>query len=164
MENLEEKFRHINGWGIDADPENEPTYPMKKYTGADHQRLNYERPVQQSSSVEVLHSNERPTLSAVYGTPNPPSGLSGILRRNAFKFSEGNWMHWLTLLLADRVNVAEGYIDDIAKGTVPNLLKEHGMASEWKYNKKAVITKVAIGVAVTGLLVAALSRDKKKAF
>ena len=35
MENLEQKFAHIKGWGIDADPENEPTYPMKNYTGDD---------------------------------------------------------------------------------------------------------------------------------
>jgi hypothetical protein len=27
------ELAHINGWAIDADPENEPTYPMKKYTG-----------------------------------------------------------------------------------------------------------------------------------
>src|SRR5690554_3177016 len=106
MENSE-KFAHINGWGIDADPKNEPTYPMKDYTGDDHKRLEYDRPVRQVSDIEVLHSNERPGVSAVFGTSVPLSGLSGKLRRHAFMYSEGHFGHWLTLLLADRVNVVE---------------------------------------------------------
>src|SRR5687767_2833276 len=67
---------HIKGWGIDADRENEPTYPMKKYTGDDHRRLNYERPEQQPVNIEILQSNERPHVTAVFGTSTPPSGLS----------------------------------------------------------------------------------------
>ena len=35
------KPKNIPGWGIDADPENDPTYPMKHGNGADHERLNY---------------------------------------------------------------------------------------------------------------------------
>src|SRR4051812_30047640 len=81
MQTMAQKYRHIKGWGIDADPENEPTYPMKKYTGDDHKRTNYKRPVQQPIDIEVLHSNERPNISATFGTVSPPSGLSGVLRR-----------------------------------------------------------------------------------
>src|ERR1043165_9782208 len=110
MENLAENYKHIKGWGIDADPENEPTYPMKKYTGDDHRRLNYDRPPLQEVDVEVLKSNERPNLTAVVGTSAPPSGLSGNIRRFAFKFSEGQWGHWLSLILADRINMVEGII------------------------------------------------------
>ncbi|MGB4399920.1 MAG: hypothetical protein WBJ10_11160 [Daejeonella sp.] len=50
---------------------------MKNYTGDDHNRINWERPEQQKESVEILHSNERPSVSAVFGTTSPPSGLSG---------------------------------------------------------------------------------------
>jgi hypothetical protein len=71
-------YRDIPGWGMDADPENEPTYPMKNYTGDDHKRIHYERSEQQPADVEVLHSNERPRLTAVFGTTVPPSGLSGM--------------------------------------------------------------------------------------
>ncbi len=148
MENLEEKFKHIKGWGIDADPENEPTYPMKKWTGDDHQRLNYQPPPQQQVTVEVLHSNERPRLTAVFGTSVPPSGLSGRIRRHAFKYSEGSWGHWLPLLLADRVNVWEGLVDDFKKGIFPNVFAERGWQSEFKYNKKSASLKLAVGVAV----------------
>jgi hypothetical protein len=41
MTPTEENYKNIPGWGIDADPENEPTYPMKTYTGDDHKRSNY---------------------------------------------------------------------------------------------------------------------------
>ena len=75
--------KDIPGWGIDADPQNNPTYPYKHWNGSDHERLNYERPPMQPVTVEVLHSIERPGLSCVFGTSVPPSGVSGAIRRFA---------------------------------------------------------------------------------
>ena len=163
MENtLAENYQHINGWGVDADPENEPTYPMKKYNGADHQRSNYQRPEQQPVNEEVLHSNERPTVSAVFGTPLPPTGLSGVIRRFAFRFSEGQLAHWFPLILADRVNVVEGIIDDIRHGQLPNIFAEKGWKAEWKYNRQAAITKIVAGVVVTSAFIVWMTAKKKK--
>jgi hypothetical protein len=159
--NTAEHFAHIKGWGVDADPENEPTYPMKKYTGDDHRRLNYERSVQQVSNVEILHSNERPGLTSVFGTSTPPSGLSGKIRRFAFRYSEGEWSHWLSLIMADRLNAIEGIIDDLKKGTVPNIFVERGWTAEWKYNKAGVLKSVALGLAVTAFLIA-FSKNKSR--
>jgi hypothetical protein len=160
-EEMASQFAHIKGWGIDADPDNDPTYLMKHWTGDDHKRLNYERPVQQAITVEKLHSNERPSVSAVFGTSCPPSGVSGMLRRYAFKYSEGKWAHWLTLLLADRVNVIEGVISDISKGHFPNIVAERGWNAEWKYNRKGMVKNIVIGVAVTATVFMLLSRYKK---
>ena len=153
--------KDIEGWGIDADPKNEPTYPMKNYTGADHDRLNYERAPQQPINVEILHSNERPGITRVFGTSTPPSGLSGALRRFAFRYSEGSSGHWLTLILADRINAIEGIIDDIKNGHIPNIIAERGWNAEWKYNKKGVIKNIVIGVAVTTAAIVIFSRKKK---
>ena len=161
MENTNENYKQIPGWGVDADPKNEPTYPMKKYTGDDHKRLNWERPIQQEASVEVLKSNERPNLSAVIGTSTPPSGLSGALRRYAFKYSESAYGHWLPLVLADRVNVVEGIIDDLRRGHIPNIIAERGWGAEWKYNRKAFTQKLVIGAAVTTALIVLLANRKK---
>lgn len=147
-DDLASKFAHIKGWGIDADPENEPTYPMKHYTGDDYRRLNYDRPTQQTRTVEILHSNERPTITAVFGTSTPPKGLSGQLRRHAFKYSEGNWNHWLTLLLADRVDMIEGIVEDVKKGQFPNIIAERGWTAEWKYNRQNFILNTALGVSI----------------
>lgn len=154
------KYAHIKGWGIDADPQNEPTYPMKKYTGDDHKRLNYQRPPQQKTDIEVLHSTERPNLSAVYGTSVPPSGLSGSIRRYAYKRSEGKYGHWLPLLLADRLNVWEGVISDLRHGRIPNILAELGGRAEWKYNKKGLAKKVLVGAAVAAAVYLVFFRKK----
>lgn len=148
-----DKSNHIKGWGIDADPENEPTYPMKNYTGEDHERLSYNRPEQQSDEgLEILKSNERPSLSAVFGTSVPLSGLSGILRRHAFRYSEGELRHWLTLILADRVDMVEGILDDLRNGYIPNFFAERGWNAEWKYNRKEFVLKVAGGLAIAAAI------------
>ena len=80
-----EDYKSIPGWGMDADLENEPTYPMKNYTGDDHNRISYERSEQQPQDMEILMSTERPAITRVFGTSVPPSGLSGNIRRYAFQ-------------------------------------------------------------------------------
>lgn len=161
METIKNSFSHIKGWGIDSDPQNEPTYPMKNYTGDDHKRLNWERPPLQPVTVEILHSNERPNLTAVFGTSVPPSGLSGAVRRYAFKYSESEYGHWLPLLLADRINVIEGIVDDLKRGHIPNIFAEKGWKAEWKHNPKGLAQKIIIGAVVTTALIAFLSRKNK---
>lgn len=162
MEATPNEYTHIKGWGVDADPDNEPTYPMKNYTGADHERLNWERPPLQEETVEILKSIERPTLTAVVGTSVAPSGLSGIIRRYAFKSSESEYSHWLSLLLADRVNVVEGILDDLMKGHIPNIFAEKGWKADLKYNRIGLAKNVLIGVAATTALIVLANRKKNK--
>jgi hypothetical protein len=161
MEKISDKYRNIPGWGIDADPANEPTYPMKNYTGDDFERLNYERPPLQQPRAEILHSNERPGLPAVFGTTLPPSGLSGALRRFAFRYSEGTFTHWLTLLLADRINVYEGLLQDLRRGKLPNVFAERGWGAIYKYDKKLFARKVAITSVITAAVIVLLFRKRK---
>ena len=154
-----EELSHIKGWGIDADPQNDPTYPMKKWTGDDHRRIRWQRPPLQKESVEILQSIERPNASAVFGTPVPPSGLSGAIRRLAYQYSESSYGRWLPLLIADRVNVVEGIIDDLKQGHVPNIFAERGWKAEWKYNKVGLVKKVVIGALVTTAIVSMMRRS-----
>lgn len=160
MEIKNEDFKLIPGWGMDADPENEPTYPMKNYTGDDHNRIQYERSEQQPRDVEILMSNERPTITRVFGTSVPPSGISGAIRRYAFKHSEDRYRHWIPLILADRINVYEGLLEDLRGGSIPNLIKERGLLMEWKFNRKALLKK-AITTAIVGGILIAFFRKKK---
>lgn len=155
------QFRKIDptkvlGWGVDADPANDPTYPMKERTNEDHAGYSWERPTQQRPSVEILHSNERPNLSAVFGTSTPPSGLSGAIRRAAFRYSESSYGHWLPLMLADRVSVAEGVIQDLGQGHVPNFFAERGWGAEWKYNRASLIRRNVAGLLIVGAVGAGL--------
>ena len=118
MEGTDKDYAHIKGWGVDADPKNDPTYPMKRRVEGEHAGYSWERPPQQPVNVEILHSNERPNVSAVFGTATPPAGLSGMIRRLAFRYSESSYGHWLPLMLADRVGVVEGIVADLAHGHV----------------------------------------------
>lgn len=162
MKDTPEKYSHIKGWGVDADPKDEPNYPIKKYTGDDHNRLNWNRPAQQPTQrTEILHSNERPNLTAVFGTSVPPSGLSGLIRRYAFKHSENSYAHWLPLIMADRVNVVEGIVDDLIHGHIPNIFAEKGWKAAWKHNPKGLVTKIAVGTAVTAALVGLMMRKNR---
>jgi hypothetical protein len=50
---------------------------------------------------------------------------------------------------ADRINVVEGILDDLAHGKVPNIPAEMGLRAEWKHNKGGLIVKLAATAAVT---------------
>jgi len=153
----------VPGWGVDKDPENDPTFPMKHHAEGEHDGYTWDRPDQQPVDVEVLHSNERPNMPAVFGTPLPPKGLSGAIRRAAFTYSEDSYGHWLPLMLADRVNMVEGLIEDVSRGYIPNIFSELGWKADWKHNRKGLITKIAIGTgAIVGIamLMGAASRRK----
>lgn len=144
----------VRGWGIDADPKNDPTYPMKTRTDAERAGYTWERPTQQQTGdVEVLHSIERPNLPAVFGTASPPSGLSGMIRREAFKYSESTNAHWMPLMLADRVNVVEGVLSDLVHGHVPNVLGEVGIGAEWEHDRRNLVTGLVFGALVASAAV-----------
>ena len=163
VKNTENKVidpKQVKGWGVDANPKNDPTYPMKNRNNGEHAGYSWERPPQQPIDIEVLHSNERPNVSATFGTSNPPSGLSGVMRRAAFQYSENSYGHWLPLMLADRVNVAEGVLDDLMNGHVPNIFEEMGWKAEWKHNRKRLVTRVLVG-AVLATAVVVYLRGKR---
>jgi len=160
MNNRPVDYKQIKGWGIDADLDNNPTYPMKRRTDGEHKGYAWERPTPQPINIEVLHSIERPNITAVFGTSQPPSGLSGMIRRFAFKYSESSYAHWLPLLLADRVNMVEGIVEDLRRGHVPNIFAEKGMKAQWKYNRKALLQQLAVGALVTTAAVAFLFRKR----
>jgi hypothetical protein len=75
------------------------------------------------------------------------------LRRAAFRWSESNWLHWLLLLRADRINVVEGVIDDLAHARVPNIPAEMGIRSELQFNKRGLAKKAAVMAGVAALTI-----------
>ena len=119
------KHAHINGWGADLDHAMRPAYPMER-TPPRLEGAHTHPPAQQPQTVEILQSIERPSMTPLFGTPNPPSGLSGMVRRVAFKYSESDLRHWLLLLFADRVNMVEGLGEDLMHGKIPKSLPGWG--------------------------------------
>jgi hypothetical protein len=144
----------VFGWGVDADPKNDPTYPYRDRSADEGLTKDWQRPSQQESEVEILQSIEHVRRPAVFCTSSPPSGLSGMLRRLAFRWSESNWLHWLLLMGADRINVVEGVAQDLGRGKVPNIPGEMGARAEWQHNKTGFAIKTAAVLAVTVGIVA----------
>jgi hypothetical protein len=121
-------------------------------------------------------SVEHRFLTPVFGTAQPLSGLSGVMRRFAYKFSEGRALHWLILLYADRVDAAEHHIRSMATLRPDNPITETGIKAEWSHNgmksrvgKKRVDTKhiwldpLIIGAPwlLTGALIARLLKRRR---
>ncbi len=150
----------VVGWGVDADPRNDPTYPYRDRSADKGLTQNWEPPSPQESQVEILQSVEYVRRPAVFGTSTPPHGISGVVRRAAFRWSESNWLHWLLLMGADRINVVEGVAEDLARGKIPNIPAEMGARAEWKHNRVGFVTKSAAVLAVAaGVL--ALARSSR---
>lgn len=144
----------IVGWGVDADPNNDPTYPMRNQLGDRGLTRQWNRPAIQQPHVEILQSIEHVRQPAVVGTSTPPTGLSGRLRRVAFRWSESNWLHWLVLLGADRVNMVEGLLSDLKSGNIPNIPAEMGIKAELSFNRAGFIRKMLVIAAVFAAIVA----------
>lgn len=155
-EKLSAKMAHIKGWAIDADPKNDPTYPMRKRSERVDQH--WDRPPQQPGHEDILHSNERPDVTRVFGTASPVRGLSGSIRRCAFNYSEGRFAHWMLLLLADRVNMVEGFVDDLVHGRGTQCFHDKGLKARWQHDRKALVTEAAVGAAVVGVFAAVCFR------
>jgi hypothetical protein len=150
----------IPGWGSDLDRAMRPGVPNDKAPMLGAEAL-YPDITPQVPPHTIHKSTEHGKLTPVFGTSCPPRGLSGKLRDFAYKFSEGRLSRWLTLMFADRVDMVEGLVEDVARGHIPNLPKEMGWAAEWKYNREAFIRKTAITVGVTALLVYAWRRSRR---
>ena len=144
----------IMGWGVDADPKNDPTYSYRDRSSDDHSG-EWDRPALQASpDVEILQSIEHKQLPAVFGTSAPPMWLSGMMRRAAFRWSESHWGHWLLLMGADRVNMVEGIAQDLARAKIPNIPKEMGIRAEWQHNKTGLVKKIGVAALIGGGLYA----------
>lgn len=151
---------HIQGWGVDLDEKDRPAVPMER-TPPRLDNIPWDQPPQQEAHVEVFVSPERPAITPVFGSTTPPSGLSGMLRRAAYKLTESDTRHWLLLLLADRVNVVEGIGQDLLHGHVPNVLGEMGIRAELRHNPAGLARKAAVTVAVAGVAWYLLQRRRR---
>ena len=153
---MSQPMHKVHGWGADLDPADRPAYPKEAPSNVTSVRG--EVGVRQVPHVKIFKSSEHPDLTPVFGTTCPPSGLSGKIRELAFQYSEGRQKHWLLLMLADRVNVVEGLIDDLAHGKVPNWGRERGWNVRLKHTnpERKRDRPLLIAAAGVGLLAVAV--------
>ncbi|ATQ31258.1 hypothetical protein CS378_22630 [Rhodococcus ruber] len=124
----------IPGWGVDLDPKDRPAVPKERFDpGASGAHWDF--PERQEERWPRERSIEHAFLPPVFGTSCPPRGLSGVLRKYAYRrFSEGRAAHWLILLGADRVDAAESHLRSFATGRPDNPITETGVRSEFTHH------------------------------
>jgi hypothetical protein len=119
----------IPGWGVDLNPDDRPSVPRMRFdpaaTGA-----HWDLPDQQQEKWPRERSIEHQRLTPVFGTSTPPRGISGVLRRYAYRYSEGRAAHWLILLGADRVNAIESHLLSFLTLRPDNPITQTGIRSE----------------------------------
>ncbi|ORM37851.1 hypothetical protein [Williamsia sp. 1135] len=125
----EELKARIPGWGVDLDPADRPSVPQERLD-PDATGAHWDFPERQREKWPRERSIEHEFLTPVFGTSTPPTGLSGKLRRIAYRYSEARAAHWLLLLAADRVNAAESHLASFARGRPDNPITETGIAGE----------------------------------
>src|SRR5689334_22857383 len=88
--------RRIPGWGVDVDPTDRPAVPKlnlnREATGA-----HWDFPERQPEKRPRERSVEHKLLTPVFGTSCPLKGVSGAIRRFAYRYSEARAAHWLLL-------------------------------------------------------------------
>ena len=111
----EELRARIPGWGADLDPADRPSYPKLQYpadTGA-----HWDFPERQPGGEGRERSIEHAFVTPVFGTAQPLRGLSGGVRRLAYRrFSEGRLAHWLLLIVGDRIDAGGSHLRSFASG------------------------------------------------
>lgn len=121
----------IPGWGVDLDPNDRPSVPRERLdptlTGA-----HWDFPARQPEKWPRERSIEHKFLTPVFGTSCPPKGVSGMMRKYAYRrFSEGRAAHWLILVAADRVDSVGGHLRSFLTLRPDNPVTETGVLSEF---------------------------------
>lgn len=95
----------IWGWGADAELSNRPGVP-REHRPAPHPAA---PPLtsRQPPRFPLLVSPSKRQLTPVFGTGPPARGLSGAIKRLAYRLPEHRSSRWLLLLLSDRVDAVE---------------------------------------------------------
>jgi hypothetical protein len=129
-ESSDELRARIPGWGADLDRQDRPSYPRERFDpGLNGAHWTF--PERQPEKWPRERSLEHQMLTPVFGTSTPPRGLSGAIRKYAYRrFSEGRAAHWLLLLAADRVDALESTVGSFASLHPDNPLTETGVTAE----------------------------------
>jgi hypothetical protein len=143
----------VPGWGVDL--HERPMFPRELPSTVNTVRGDVQD--WQQPRVKIHMSNEHPNLTPVFGTACPPHGLSGLLRDYAYQYGEATNRHWMTLLLADRVEWVERMVGDAVRGNPDRYVKEKAWSAFFKYADPPTRRKyMAFGALALGAVVVAL--------
>lgn len=95
-----------NGWGVDSKLEERPGVPREHSPPTPLPSAPWLALEQQVAGPIAVRSPLKP-MTPVFGTTVPPRLLSGVLRRAAYRMPDYKARRWMTLMLADRIDVIE---------------------------------------------------------
>ncbi|MDQ4131850.1 MAG: hypothetical protein M3179_01285 [Actinomycetota bacterium] len=130
----------IPGWGVDLDPKHRPSVPREQFD-PDLSGAHWDFPERQPEKWPRERSMEHKFLTPVFGTSCPPNGVSGMMRKYAYRrFSEGRAAHWLILVAADRVDSLGSHLRSLLTLRPDNPITETGVVSE--YTRHGIASRV----------------------
>jgi hypothetical protein len=163
-ESTDQLRARVPGWGADLDPKDRPAVPKLQYQD-DLSGAHWEFPERQPEKWPRERSIEHKFLTPVFGTAQPPKGLSGVIRKFSYaRYSEGRAAHWLLLILADRVDAWESHLrsfatlrpdNPITQTGVRSELTHHGLSSRLGHNRADLVHQPLDPVIVLGPWIAA---------
>jgi ferritin-like metal-binding protein YciE len=112
---MDRTTEHGRGRGFDELRDNRPGVPMAAEPPVDT-GAHWGTPSRQQQRKPHPHSEQRDELTPVFGTGPAPRLASGALRRLAYRLPEHQARRWLLLLAADRVDVMEHRLPELATG------------------------------------------------
>lgn len=90
-------------WGVDLDPSRRPGVPMMREPQPwPNTRFPPER--QPGTPASPMHGRPNKPMPPVFGTSVPLRGLSGMVRKLAYRYPDHYPSHWLLKMLGDRVD------------------------------------------------------------
>src|SRR5215210_3906331 len=129
----EELRARIPGWGADLDPADRPSNHRLAYA-PDTTGAHWDFPERQPEKWPRERSIEHAFVTPVFGTAQPPKGLSGAIRKFSYaNYSEGRVGHWLLLIVADRVDAVEEHLRSFATARPDKPITETGVRSEFSH-------------------------------
>ena len=120
----------IPGWGADLDPADRPSVPRERFD-PELSGAHWEFPERQEEKRPRERSIEHKFLTPVFGTSAPLNGMSGVMRKFAYRYSEARAAHWLILLAADRVDALEHHAASVFSLRPDNPITQTGVLSEF---------------------------------
>ncbi|MCP3140458.1 hypothetical protein [Pyxidicoccus xibeiensis] len=90
-------------WGVDLDPARRPGVPMEREPQP-FPNTRYPPERQRGVPASPMHGRSNKEMPAVFGTSTPLRGLSGAVRKFAYRYPDHYPSHWLLKMLGDRVD------------------------------------------------------------
>jgi hypothetical protein len=90
-------------WGVDRDPARRPGVPMMRRDPRMWANAQFPPERQAGTPASPKHGRRNKELPPVFGTAVPLRGLSGLVRRLAYRYPDHEPRHWLLKMMGDRV-------------------------------------------------------------